>query len=193
MLCISINLSYTHVPSCYLEFWKLQKRICRNVGPSLAASLEPLVHRQNLASLSLFYRYYFERCFSELAQMVPLPFSRGRSTPYSNRLHDFSVIIRRCYKNVYVNNFFPRTGRLWNSLPMKCFPLTYDLRARLHETRSELKPVWNLKPLWNVVPFTWQFTWRFHWGNFLNNGKALIHMCKWYLLIIANLINLTET
>ena len=37
--------------------------------------------------------------------------------------------------------------------------------ARLHETRSELKPVWNLKPLWNVVPFTLQFTWRFHCGN----------------------------
>ena len=63
------------------------------------------------------------------------------------------------------------------------------LRARLHETRSELKPVWNLKPFWNVVPFTWQFTWRFHCGNFPNNSKALLHMCKWYLLINANLIN----
>ena len=28
---------------------KLQKRICRTVGPSLAASLEPLAHRRNLA------------------------------------------------------------------------------------------------------------------------------------------------
>ena len=33
-------------PSCYLEILgKLQKRICRTVGPTLAASLEPLVHR----------------------------------------------------------------------------------------------------------------------------------------------------
>ena len=33
-------------PSCYLELLdKLQKRICRIVGPSLAASLEPLAHR----------------------------------------------------------------------------------------------------------------------------------------------------
>ena len=33
-------------PSCYLEFLdKLQKRICRTVGPSLASSLEPLAHR----------------------------------------------------------------------------------------------------------------------------------------------------
>ena len=61
--------------------------------------------------------------------------------------------------------------------------------ARLHETRSEFKPVWNLKPLWNVVPFTWQFTWRFHCGNFPNNSKTLLHMCKWYILINANLIN----
>ena len=33
-------------PSCYLELLdKLQKRICKIVGPSLAASLEPLAHR----------------------------------------------------------------------------------------------------------------------------------------------------
>ena len=100
-------------PSCYLELLdKLQKRICRAVWPSLAACLEPLVHRRNLASLSLFYRYYIGRCSSELAQLVPLPYSRGRSTRYSNRLHDFYVNIRRYYKNVYVSNFFPHTGRL---------------------------------------------------------------------------------
>ena len=64
---------------------------------------------------------------SELAQLVPLPFSRGRSTCYSDRLHDFSVTIPRCYKDVYVNSFFPRTARLCNSLPIECFPLTYDL------------------------------------------------------------------
>ena len=69
-------------PSCYLELLdKLQKRTCKNVGPSLATSLEPLLaHRRNAASLSLFYRHYFGRCSSELAQLVPLPFCRGRST-----------------------------------------------------------------------------------------------------------------
>ena len=113
-------------PSCYLDLLdKLQKRICRIVGPSLAASLEPLAHCRNVASLSLFYRYYFGRCSSELAQLVPLPFSRGRSTRYSDRLHDFSVTIPRCYMDVYVNSFFPCTAKLWNSLPIECFPLTY--------------------------------------------------------------------
>ena len=108
-------------PSCYLELLdKLQKRICRIVGPSLAVSVEPLAHRRNVASLSLFYRYYFGRCSSELAQLVPLPFSRGRSTRYSDRLHDFSVTIPRCYKNIYVNSFFPCTAWIWKtSIPLR--------------------------------------------------------------------------
>ena len=43
---------------CYLELLdKLQKWICRTTGPWLAASLEPLAHRQNVANLSLFNRY----------------------------------------------------------------------------------------------------------------------------------------
>ena len=63
-------------PSCYLELLdKLQKRKYRIVGPSLAASIEPLAYRRNVASLSLLYRYYFGRCSSELAQLIPLPFS----------------------------------------------------------------------------------------------------------------------
>ena len=95
-------------PSCYLDLLdKLQKQICKTVGHSLAASLEPLVQRQNLASLFLFYR-----CSSELAQLVPLPYSRGRSTRYSDRLHGFSVTTPRCYKDVYVNSFFRGTSRL---------------------------------------------------------------------------------
>ena len=115
-------------PSCHLELLdKLQKRICRKVGPSLAAFLEPLAHGRNVVSLSVFYRSYFGRCSSELAQPIPLPSSRGRSTRYSDRLHDFSVTIPRCDKDVYVNNFFPRTARPWNSQLIQCFPLTYDL------------------------------------------------------------------
>ena len=100
-------------PNCYLELLdKLQKLICRTVGRAIAASLKPLAHHQNVASLNLFYMCYFDRCSSELAQMVPLPYSQGRSTCYSGRLHDFSVTIPRCYKNVYVNSFFPCTARL---------------------------------------------------------------------------------
>ena len=42
--------------------------------------------------------------------------------------------IPRCYKDAYVNSFFPRialkfTNRLWKSLPIECYPLTYDLNG----------------------------------------------------------------
>ena len=120
----------TGAPSWCLELLdKLPNRICRTVGLSLAASLEPLAHRRNVASLSFFYRYYFGRCSSELAPLDPLPFFRERSTRYSDRLYDFSVTIPRCYKNVYVNNFFPRTAMLGNSLFIECFLLTYNVNG----------------------------------------------------------------
>ena len=84
---------------CYLKLLdKLQKRICSTVGPSLAASLQALAHRRNVASLSLFCRYYFGRSSSELAQLVPILSSRGRSTRYSYRSHDFSVTIPGCLR-----------------------------------------------------------------------------------------------
>ena len=71
--------------------------------------------------ISLFYRYYFGRCSSELAQLVPLPFSQGRFTCYPDRWHDFSVTSPRFYKDVYGNSFFPCIDRLGNSVHIECF------------------------------------------------------------------------
>ena len=103
---------------------KLQKQVFRTFGTSLAASFEPLDHCRNVASLRLFYCYYFGICSSDLSQLIPLRYSRGRSTCYYDRLHHFSVTIFRCHKDVYVNSVFPHTGRFWNSLPIECFLLT---------------------------------------------------------------------
>ena len=48
------SVTMAGAPSSYLElFDNLQKRICRTVGFSLAASLDVLAHCQNAASLSL--------------------------------------------------------------------------------------------------------------------------------------------
>ena len=85
-------------PSYYLEISdKLQKQTCWIVVPSLAAFVELLAHCWNVANLSFFCRYYFGRYWFELAQLAPLPYFRGSSTRYSDRLHDFSVNIPRCY------------------------------------------------------------------------------------------------
>ena len=115
--------AWNGVPSCYLQLLdKVQKRICRTVG------LEPLAHCQNVASWSLLYRHYFKRCSSELAHLVSLPYSRGRSTSYSDRLRDFCVTIPRCYKDVYVNSFFPYTARLWKISPYRM--LSFDIWSK---------------------------------------------------------------
>ena len=132
-------------PSCSLELLdKLEKWICRAVGPSFAASLELLTHRQDVANLNLFYRYCFGRCLSELAKLVPLSYSGGRSTRYSDWLHHFSVTIHRCYKGVYVNRFFLHTAKLWNSLATECFPLTFDLSSFKSRTNRHLLTVGSL-------------------------------------------------
>ena len=56
---------WTGSPRSYLGLLdKLQKRIGKIVVPSLAASLEPLAHRQNVVTLSFFYMYYFGICTS---------------------------------------------------------------------------------------------------------------------------------
>ena len=70
-ICISMEYCcyvWSGAPSCYLELIdKLQKRICRTVGSSLTAPVEPLSHPRKVASLSLFYRCYFGRHSAELA------------------------------------------------------------------------------------------------------------------------------
>ena len=99
------------------------------VDPTLAASLEPLAHCQNVTSLSLFCGCNFGRLWSKLAELVPLPYYCRRSTCYFNWLHDFFVTISQCYKYVYVNSNFPCTASFWNFLPEECFPLTYDLNG----------------------------------------------------------------
>ena len=125
LLCISINLLCGHVWAgghvWTGAFVKLQKRICRIVGPLLAASYELLTHHWNVASLSLFYRYYFGWCSSEMALLVPPPYSCKRSARYSDRLDDLSVTIPTFAR------MSMSTVSFRNSLPIECFPLLYDL------------------------------------------------------------------
>ena len=99
---------------------KLQIRVCRTAGWILGASLETLGHRWNVISFSLFYKYYFGRCSSELAELVPLPCSCGRYTRYSDNLHNFSSP----FLDV---KGFPRTARLWNYLNFLWFRINRHL------------------------------------------------------------------
>ena len=98
---------------CYLNLLdKLQRHICKAIGPEVSASLQSLTHHRDAASLSLFYRYYFSRCSSEFSELVALPHVCGCSTRYSNRLHDFVVAILCYSKKICANSFFLWMARI---------------------------------------------------------------------------------
>ena len=111
---------------------KLPKQICRTVGSSLAASLTPLAHLRNVASLSLFYRYYFRGCLSELTQLFPLPYSCGRCLLVI--LIDWMIFLWPFLDVTRISH----TTRLWNSLPIECFLLNYDLNGYMSRIRRHL-------------------------------------------------------
>ena len=66
--------------------------------------------------------------------------SRGSFTCYSSRLHDFSVTIRRPYKDVYANSFSARSARPWNSPCAGCFPFT-NLIGHWNSSRAGCFPL----------------------------------------------------
>ena len=106
---------------------RVQKRVVNLVGPELSADLHALSHRRDVASLSLFYKYYYRKCSSELADLVPRKRVPVRSTRFSNQMHLHMVNLPKCRTNFYESSFFPRTSALWNSLTNECFPPDYDL------------------------------------------------------------------
>ncbi|XP_065658826.1 uncharacterized protein LOC136083358 [Hydra vulgaris] len=108
---------------------KVQKRIVNIVGPALAAILQPFSHRHNVASLSLFYKYFNGHCSKELASLVPFTKIHSRVTRHSIRCHPFSVTVPKCSKKFYSSSFFPRTSALWNSLHSSCLPDSFNLQS----------------------------------------------------------------
>ena len=122
-------MEYCHVwagaPSCYLELLdKLQKWICRTVGPLPAASLEPLDHHWNITSIS--------------TTLVDVLLKWLKQFHFLILVGGLIIILIDCIifcyysqvlNDVYVNSFFQQADRLWNSLPIECFPLIYDLNG----------------------------------------------------------------
>ena len=107
---------------------KLQKPVYSSVSPSLAGSLKPLAHGPNVITLNLFYRYYFGRCSSELAELVPLILMGGPLVILIGCIA-FFVTTPRSNKDAYVSSFFCHTARLWKLLPLEPSFLIYDLNG----------------------------------------------------------------
>ena len=71
---------------------RVQKRVVSLVSSGLSSDLQALSHRRDVASLSLFYKYYYGKCSSELADLVPPKLVTVRSTRLSEQMHCHTVI-----------------------------------------------------------------------------------------------------
>ena len=120
---------WTGAPTCHLSLLD---------GHDLASSLESLSLHRSVASLSLFYRYYNGRCSKGLSLVVPPNRTFGRTTRFSAHSHPYTVSVPKANTRRYSSSFFPRTALLWNSLPVSCFPATYNLSQFKRNINSHL-------------------------------------------------------
>ena len=107
---------------------RIESKAIRLIGdPSLTSTLDPLSLRRKVASLSLFYRYYFGHCSDELAACIPPPMAWPRSTRQATFAHSYCVELSNARINQFSDGFFPSTSHLWNSLPSSVFPASFNL------------------------------------------------------------------
>ena len=118
------------VPSYYLELLdKLQKQIYKTVGPSLAASFESLAHDQNVPTLILFYWYSFDNVFLNWFNWFYflilvgglLIISIDCMTFLPPFLDTTRMSLSICQQFLSLHS--------WNSLPIECYSLSYDLNG----------------------------------------------------------------
>ena len=116
-------------PRAHLDYLDaIQSRAVRLIdSPEITSSLQPLHDRRNVASLSLFYRYYNGRCSSELDRCLPPPLRRVGGTRQSALSHAYSVELHNPRLNRRRDSFFVYVSSLWNNLPSSVFPSTYSL------------------------------------------------------------------
>ena len=109
---------------------RVESKAVRLIGsPHITSKLEPLSLRRQVASLSLFYKYYFGNCSRELSGCVPPPLPRPRNTRQAVSCHQYCVKIDNSRIARYDVCFFPSTSKIWNSLPANVFPPQYNISS----------------------------------------------------------------
>ena len=99
-------------PNCYLDvLYKLQKQVCRTVGPILANFFESLAHCQNIANASPSYGYNLVDFYSTWLNQFFLIFVGGPLVS----LKYCMVFLLPLQDAEYVNSFFLHTASEFQS------------------------------------------------------------------------------
>ena len=76
---------------------RVQKQVVSLVGSGLSAGLQAKSHRRDVANLSLFYKYYYGKYSSELADLVPPKHVTVRSTWFSEQIIELILLINQAF------------------------------------------------------------------------------------------------
>ena len=97
---------------------RVESMAIRLVGdPSLTLTLDSLSLHRKVASLSLFYRYYFGHLSDELVACIPPPMARPHSTWQASFADNYCVELSNARIIWFSDGFFSSTSHLWNSFP----------------------------------------------------------------------------
>ena len=122
---------------------RVESKAIRLIGdPSLTSALDPLSLCRKVASLSLFYCYYFGHCSEELAACIPPPMAWPCSTQQASFAHNYCVELSNARINQFSDGFFPSASRLWNFLPSSVLPASFTFLSSKGRSNTALGTRW---------------------------------------------------
>ena len=106
---------------------RLQNKAFRLIGDiNITNRIDSLGHRRKVGAVTLFYRYFYGHCSSELLGIIPPLHNSVIVTRKAAQAHPYVVTARFCRTVKYRGTFFSTAIRLWNNLPAHVFPPCYD-------------------------------------------------------------------
>ena len=106
---------------------RLQKKAFRLIGDTTITNrIDTLDHRRKVGAVTLFYRYFYGRCSSEILGIVPQLHNSIRVSRQTAQAHPYVVASRFCRTVKFRGTFFSTSIRLWNRLPVHVFPSQYN-------------------------------------------------------------------
>jgi hypothetical protein len=114
-------------PSTSIVVERLQKKAFRLIDDmNVTNRIDTLEHRRIVGAVTLFYRYYYGECSSELLDLIPPLHSSILVSRLSAQAHPYVVASEFCRTVKFRGTFFSVAIRLWNRLPAHVFPPIYD-------------------------------------------------------------------
>lgn len=106
---------------------RLQKKAFRLIGDKkITDQIDTLKHRRIVGAVTLFYRYFYGECSSELSGLIPPLHNSILVTRMSAQAHPYVLASEFCRTVRFRGTFFSAAIRLWNRLPAHVFPPIYN-------------------------------------------------------------------